>query len=120
MNKNNVLIDRWVTNFLAIFLALIFGAVILVTLALSWNQIVWHSGDPGSYASEFTGILNSIIMIGIGVFFTSVVGKLLGMRNDDVQKNIEQTSKISKEIGLSAVAEQHDRLQESPNTDEEK
>lgn len=118
MNKNNVLIDRWVTNFLAVFLTFIFGTVIFVTLGLAWNQIVWHSGDPSGYASEFTGILNSIIMIGIGVFFTSVVGKLLGMRNDNVQKNIEQVTKVSKEVGLSAVAEQHDKLQESPNTDE--
>lgn len=116
---NKPLIDRWVANYLAVFLSFIFGSVILTALALAWNQVVWHSGDANSYASEFVGILNSIIMIGIGVFFTSVIGKLLGMRNDEMSKNIDQSTKASKDIGLNAVAELHDKLQASPDTDNE-
>ena len=119
MNKNNVLIDKWVTNIIAIGLLAIFGGVIFVAMGIAWNQIVWHAGDPNSYASEFTGIINNIIVFGLGAFFNSVLGKLLGIRNDEMNKSIEQSTKSSKEVGLSAVAEQHDKLQESPNTDNE-
>lgn len=117
MNKNNVLVDKWVANTIAVGLMAIFGGVIFTAMAIAWNQVVWHSGDSNSYASEFTGIVNNIIVFGLGAFFTSVLGKLFGIRNDEMKQNMEIATKASKEIGLSAVAEQHDKLQESPNVD---
>lgn len=113
MKNNNVLIDKWVTNIIALGLLTIFASVIMVAMGIAWNQIVWHSNDPSSYASEFTGIINNIIVFGLGAFFNSVLGKLLGIRNDEMSKSLEQATTASKQIGLSAVAEQHDKLTES-------
>ena len=120
MNKNNVLIDKWVTNIIAVGLLAIFAGVIATAMGIAWNQIVWHAGDPNSYASEFTGIINNIIVFGLGAFFNSVLGKLLGIRNDEMNKSIEQSTKTSKEVGLKAVAQQHDELLESPEVDNDK
>lgn len=119
MKESKVMVDRWVSNLIAVGLLSIFGGVITMAMVIAYNQIIWHSGDPTSYASEFTGLINNIVVFGLGAFFNSVLGKLFGIRNDEMNKSIEQSSEVSKKIGLSAVAEQHDKLQESPNTDNE-
>jgi len=115
---NKPLISNWVVNYIAVFLVTLFGAIVATGLALAWNQVVWNLDNPNNYASEYTGILNSLIMFGMGVFFSSVVGKLFGIKQEDIKANVEQAVKTSKDIGLSAVTEQHDKLQESPNADE--
>lgn len=109
MKKNNVLIDKWVSNIIAIGLLSIFGGVIIVAMLIAYNQIVWHSGDPSSYASEFTGIINNIIVFGLGAFFNSVLGKLLGIRNDEMSKAVDQSAKVSKEVGAVYFAEQKEQ-----------
>lgn len=116
---NKPLISNWVVDYIAFFLVTLFGVIVATGLALAWNQVVWHADSPNNYASEYTGILNSLIMFGMGVFFSSVVGKLFGIKQEEIKANVEQAVKSSKEIGLSAVAEQHDKLQESPKVDEE-
>lgn len=116
---NKPLISNWVVNYIAVFLVTLFGVIVATGLALAWNQVVWNLDNPNNYASEYTGILNSLIMFGMGVFFSSVVGKLFGIKQEEIKANVEQAVKSSKDVGLSAVAEQHDKLQESPNTDKE-
>lgn len=115
MNKNN-LIDKWVINAVTLILVSIFAGIIAVMLGLVWNQVVYHSADPTSYASEFVGILNSVILIGIGVFFSSVIGKIFNIKTEDTQKNIDQSVKVSKQAGLEMMV---DKLQASPDTDNE-
>lgn len=109
-------IDKWVVNLITIILVSIFASIIFTMLALAWNQIVYHSADSTSYASEFVGILNSVILIGIGVFFSSVIGKIFNIKQDDMQKNIAQSVKTSKDAGLEMMV---DKLQESPKVDNE-
>lgn len=116
---NKPLISNWVVDYIAVFLVTLFGAIVATGLALAWNQVVWNLDNPNNYASEYTGILNSLIMFGMGVFFSSVVGKLFGIKQEEIKANVDQAVKTSKDIGLSAVAEQHDKLQESPKIDEE-
>lgn len=116
---NKPLISNWVVDYIAFFLVTLFGVIVATGLALAWNQVVWHADSPNNYASEYTGILNSLIMFGMGVFFSSVVGKLFGIKQEDIKANVEQAVKTSKDIGLSAVSEQHDKLQSSPDTDKE-
>lgn len=116
---NKPLISNWVVDYIAVFLVTLFGVIVATGLALAWNQVVWNLDNPNNFASEYTGILNSLIMFGMGVFFSSVVGKVFGIKQEEIKANVEQAVNSSKEIGLSAVAEQHDKLQESPKVDEE-
>jgi len=116
MNKNNNMLDKWVVNLVTLILVSIFAGIIAVMLALAWNQIVYHSADSTSYASEFVGIINSVILISIGVFFSSVIGKIFNIKTEDMQKNIDQSVKVSKQAGLEMMV---DKLQESPKLDNE-
>ena len=113
---NKPLIDTWIINLIVILLVLTFVAIVFTVLGLAWNQIVWHYADTSSYASEFVGILNSVLLIGIGVFFSSIMGKVFNIKTEDVQKNIDQSVKVSKQAGLEMMV---DKLQASPNTDNE-
>lgn len=116
MNKNNILIDKWVINIIVFMIVLSFCSIIGIVLALAWNQIVYHSAETTSYASEFVGILNSILLIGVGVFFSSLIGKVFNIKTEDMQKNIDQSVKVSKQAGLEMMV---DKLQESPKVDNE-
>lgn len=107
--NNKSMIDKWVVNFIALILVSIFGAIIATMLGLAWNQIVYHSADSTSYASEFVGILNSVILIGIGVFFSSVIGKIFNIKQEDLQKNIDQSVKVSKSAGLEMMVDKLDK-----------
>jgi len=76
--------------------------------------------ESNSLSLEFVGILNSILLIGVGVFFSSLIGKIFGIKPEDIQKSIDQSVKASKEIGLEKTVQLHiDKLQASPNTDDE-
>jgi len=118
--NNKAMVDKWVINTIVILLVGAFVTIIGTMLALAWNQIVYHSSETTSYASEFVGILNSILLIGVGVFFSSLIGKIFGIKPEDIQKSIDQSVKASKEIGLEKTVQLHiDKLQASPNTDDE-
>jgi len=114
MNKQNILVDRWVINIIVLALVATFTSIVGLVLALAWNQVVYHSAETTSYASEFTGMLNSILLISMGVFFSSLIGKIFSIKPEDMQKSIDQTVKVSKQAGLEMMV---DKLQESPNTD---
>lgn len=116
MNKNNVLIDKWVINVVVIILVTLFASIVFLVLALAWNQVVYHSNETTSYASEFVGILNSILLISVGVFFSSLISKIFNIKTEDMQKNIDQSVKVSKQAGLEMMV---DKLQESPKVDNE-
>ena len=113
--KDKIMLDKWVVNAIALILVTIFGGIIAVMLALAWNQIVWHSSDSNSYASEFVGILNSVILIGIGVFFSSVIGKMFNIRQEDMSKNIDQSVKVSKSAGLEMTMDKLDKSVDPEN-----
>lgn len=115
-NNSTTLVDKWVVNAIILILVCVFAAIVFTVLALAWNQVVWHSAETTSYASEFVGILNSIILISIGVFFSSVVGKIFNIKTEDLNKNISQTVAVSKQAGLEMMV---DKLQESPKIDNE-
>lgn len=91
----------------------IFCAIVFVFLGIAWNQIVHHSDSPTSYAAEFTGNLNAILLISIGVFFSSVVGKMFGIKSEETRAAIDQAAGIAKEMRVIT----EDKLQPSPNTD---
>ncbi len=116
MNKET-LIDKWVINIIVLLLVGTFCAIVGTVLSLSWNQIVYHSAETTSYASEFVGILNSILLISIGVFFSSVIGKVFGVKSEDLKNNINQSVSVSKQAGLEMMV---DKLQASPDVDNEK
>lgn len=110
------LIDKWVINVIVLMLVSVFVGIVLMVLALAWNQIVWHSAETTSYASEFVGILNSILLISVGVFFSSVMGKVFGIKTEDLKANVNQAVSVSKTAGLEMMV---DKLQESPKIDDE-
>lgn len=110
------LIDKWVINVIVLMLVSVFVGIVVMVLALAWNQIVWHSAETTSYASEFVGILNSILLISVGVFFSSVMGKVFGIKTEELKGNIQQSVSVSKTAGLEMMV---DKLQESPKVDDE-
>lgn len=115
MNKETM-IDKWVVNIIVLLLVATFCAIVGMVLSLAWNQIVYHSGETTSYASEFVGILNSILLISVGVFFSSIMGKVFGVKPEDLKNNISQSVSVSKQAGLEMMV---DKLQASPDTDNE-
>lgn len=115
MNKETM-IDKWVVNIIVLMLVGVFVSIVVMVLALAWNQIVHHSAETTSYASEFVGILNSILLISVGVFFSSVMGKVFGIKQEDLKNNVNQSVSVSKSAGLEMMV---DKLQDSPKVDNE-
>lgn len=115
--QTTTMVDKWVINIVVLLLVGVFVSIVLTVLALAWNQVVYHSGESTSFASEFTGILNSIILISIGVFFSSVIGKIFGVKQEEMQKSVEQSVSTSKTAGLEKVVEIHEKLEKSPDSD---
>lgn len=72
--------------------------------------------DPTNYAAEFTGLLNNVIVYLLGVF-SGVIGVLYNIKPEDQAKSIDQSVKVSKEIGAVGMAILEDKLSESPDAD---
>lgn len=99
------LVRQYVSDFIMIGLFVIFFIVIIVVCFIGWNQIVYHSADSTNYASESMGVLNNIIVYCLGIF-SGVVGVLFNIKPDEQRKNIDQSVKVSKEVGMVYMVEQ--------------
>lgn len=109
------LVSKWVSNLFVTVVIVLFACIMMLIGLIAYLQV----GVDGQYAAEYTGMLNNFMVFFLGTIVGGVIGVLYNIKPEDMQKLADVSVKTSKDIGLSAVAEQHDKLQESPKVDDE-
>lgn len=102
--KDKIFVSKWVGDFLAIGIFAVFFMTVVTAMFIAFFQV----GANGDYAPEYTGILNNVIVYLLGVF-SGVIGVLFGIKQEEMAKNIDQSAKVSKEVGAVYFAEEKEK-----------
>jgi hypothetical protein len=108
------LVRQWVSDYFVFLVISLFTGVMIFICALTWNQVVYK----GDYAAEYTGIINNFVVFILGGVIGAVIGVLFNIKPEDQRKAIDQSVKVSKEVGAVGMAILEDKLSESPNADD--